>query len=92
MTRSEDVESEGVATESDFDVVRDSVEILDSGRKKGIRTFGVSHLRFATTRKLDALRGVLFHKSLLFARQERSGVRQYGGVLDIAVAHRSIAH
>ena len=92
MTRSEDVESEGMATKRDFDVVCDTIEILNSGREKRISTFGIGHLGSPATGKLDPIRGVLFHKSLLFARQERSGVRQYGGVLDIAVADRFIAH
>ena len=70
MARREDVERERVATESDFDVIRHTVEILDSCREKGIRRLGVSDLRPPTSGKLDALRGVLFDELLLLPSEE----------------------
>ena len=61
---------EGVPTESDFDVVCDSVEILDSCGKKRIRSLGISYLRAASTGKLDAFGSVFFDELLLIPGEE----------------------
>ena len=70
MARREDVERERVATESDFDVIRHTVEILDSCREKGIRRLGISHLCSASTGKLDSLGSVFFDELLLLPSEE----------------------
>ncbi len=70
MARGQDMESERIAAEGDFDVVCDSVKILDSGREKRIRRLGISHLRSASTGKLDPLGGVFFDELLLLPSEE----------------------
>ena len=66
----QDMEGERMAAEGDFDIIRDSVEILNSGREKGIRRLGISHLRSASTGKLDSLGGVFFDELLLLPSEE----------------------
>ena len=64
------VEGERMAAECDFYVVCDSVEILDSGREERIRRIGISHLRSASTGKLDSFGGVFFDELLLLPGEE----------------------
>ena len=59
-----------MAAECDFDVFCDSVEILDSGREERIGRLGISHLRSASTWKLDSLGGVFFDELLLLPGKE----------------------
>ena len=59
-----------MAGECDFDVVCDSVEILNPGRKKRIRSLGIGHLRTASTGKLEPLGGVFFDELLLIPSEE----------------------
>jgi len=59
-----------VAAEGDFDVVGDSVEILNPGREKRIRSLGISHLRAAPTGKLEPLGSVFFDELLLIPSEE----------------------
>ena len=59
-----------MAAEGDFDVIRDAIKILDSCGKKGIRSLGISHLRAASTGKLDSLGGVFFDELLLVPSEE----------------------
>ena len=70
VARGQDVESERMATECDFDIVRHTIEILDSGREERIRRLGISHLRSASTGKLDSLGGVFFDELLLLPSEE----------------------
>ncbi len=70
MARGQDMEGERMAAECDFDIVCDSVEILDSGREKRIRCLGICHLRAASTRKLDPLGSVFFDELLLLPSEE----------------------
>jgi hypothetical protein len=66
----QDMEGERMAAECDFDVVCDSVKILDSGREKRIRRLGISHLRSSPTWKLDSLGSVFFDELLLLPSEE----------------------
>ena len=59
-----------MAAECDFDVIRHTVKILDSGREERIRRLGISHLRSASTGKLDPLGGVFFDELLLLPSEE----------------------
>ena len=70
MAWSKDMKREGMPPQCDFDVVRDSVEILDSCGKKGIRSLGISYLRAASTGKLDAFGSVFFDELLLLPSEE----------------------
>ena len=70
VARGQDMEGERMAAECDFDIVCDSVEILDSGREERIRRLGISHLRSASTWKLDSLGGVFFDELLLLPSEE----------------------
>ncbi len=70
VARGQDVESECMATECDFDIISDSVKILNSGREKRIRSFGIGHLRAAPTGELDPLGGVFFDELLLIPGEE----------------------
>ncbi len=70
VARGQDMEGERMAAECDFDVVCDSVKILDSGREERIRRLGISHLRAASTGKFDPLGGVFFDELLLLPSEE----------------------
>ena len=64
------MERERVAAEGNFDIVSDSVEILNPGREKRFRRVGISHLRAASTGKLNPLRRVFFDELLLIPSEE----------------------
>lgn len=70
VTRGQDVQSERMAAEGDFDIIRHTVKILDSGREERIRRLGISHLRAASTGKFDPLGGVFFDELLLLPSEE----------------------
>ena len=59
-----------MAAECDFDVVRHTIEILNPGGKKRISSLGISHLRAASTGKLDSLGGLFFDELLLIPSEE----------------------
>ena len=90
MARGQNMEGERMAAECDFDVVRDAIKILDSCGKKGIRSLGISHLRAASTGKLDAFGSVFFDELLLIPSEERFCMGQHLRVFDVAVADRTV--